>query len=386
MGPLLAFADAALEGAFEAEFHARRLPLDRLYLTVVVCLDVLLLIWKLAPQGRSFACALLATEALAAAALLLWQRRQPAAYLARRSATIAVFVVAHALVRSGRRAGVVQRRCMPHALWPYCSPMMPSLPLMCAASPRRFPRTTSPWGWCTPAPLPHAAARRRRLGRPRWAGKRCSGCTRRCCSSSPGPACLQCSARSRSSEGWSQAHQGLQAQLPWGRYQPSSPLSACRLACRTAVWAQAAAVGALMLPPVAARRLAVSTQLCASAGARYAAAVRLVCSAVGCLLPPVLGAEVQELALRLPESAAVHMVSGLAQLALSFAAPLAVLVRRELRARLEFARARGDAAAVAGLRHRGRSWQLSPIEWSLVGATLWCLSLCAAAALHGPPE
>lgn len=144
------------------------------------------------------------------------------------------------------------------------------------------------------------------------------------------------------------------------------------------MWALAATVGALMLPPVAARRLAVSSQLCSTAPARYAHAVRRVCFVVAHMLPPALGAGVSEVAARLPEPVAYHMLSGLAQLLLSFVAPLMVLARSEHRARLEFAAAHGDRAAVAGLVQWRERWQLSPLEWCLLTAAVLCLSLFAA--------
>ena len=150
------------------------------------------------------------------------------------------------------------------------------------------------------------------------------------------------------------------------------------------MWAQAAAVGALMLPPVAARRLEVSTSLCPSAGARYAHAVSGMCALVACVLPPALGAAVWDVTLQLPDAAAYHMLSGLAQLLLSFAAPLAVLASREHRARLEFAAARRHGAAVAGLARWRQRWRLSAFEWSLLAAWLWCLSLYAA-KFYGVP-
>lgn len=148
------------------------------------------------------------------------------------------------------------------------------------------------------------------------------------------------------------------------------------------MWAQGAAVAALLLPPVAARRWQVSAQLCASAGARYAHAVSSMCSLVACLLPPAMGAAVWQAAQQLPEPAAYLMVSALAQLVLSYAVPVAVLARRELHARCEFAAARGDAAAVAGLLRWRQRWRLTPLEWGLVAATVWCCSLLFA-TVHG---
>lgn len=151
---------------------------------------------------------------------------------------------------------------------------------------------------------------------------------------------------------------------------------------RTAVWVQAATVGALMLPPVAAHRLQLSTQLCADVGARYAYAMTMLCAGVACILPPAMGADVLQLAARLPEPAAYHLFSGLMQLGLCVAAPLAVLARRELRARLLFASERGDAEVVECLHSWGQRWELSPIEMSLVVAAVLVPSLTAAAALN----
>lgn len=147
------------------------------------------------------------------------------------------------------------------------------------------------------------------------------------------------------------------------------------------MWAQGAAVGALLLPPVAARRLAVSTQLCASAGARYAHAVSSVCRLLAFAMPPMLGADVWDMARQLPEPAAYHLGSTLAQLLCSAAAPLAVLARRELHARLQFAAARGDLAAVAGLQRWRQRWLLSPLQWGLVAVMACYLSLLAATYL-----
>lgn len=99
VGPLLSFADPALEAGFVAQLHARRLHQDHLCLLVMAALDLLVLLWKLAPRRRWAACALLASEALIGAGLLRWLRRRPASFLAHRSAVIAALTVLHALVR-----------------------------------------------------------------------------------------------------------------------------------------------------------------------------------------------------------------------------------------------------------------------------------------------
>ena len=127
VGPLLAFADPHLEAAFVASFSAARLSGDLLHQSAVVMLNVLTLVWKLAPRRRWAACALVGLEALVAAGLVLWHRRRPQSYLRHRSAALAAMCVAHALVRRAAGAGNGPAAGLPCAV-PWLAQLMPQLP------------------------------------------------------------------------------------------------------------------------------------------------------------------------------------------------------------------------------------------------------------------
>lgn len=139
----------------------------------------------------------------------------------------------------------------------------------------------------------------------------------------------------------------------------------------------------LLLPPLAARRRRVSLQLCPSAEERYGQAARMLGAGLTLVLPPPMALGVVP-ATPLPDTAAFYLLTSVAQLVLSFAAPLAWLARREWRARVEFARSQRAALAAASLHRRARSWRLGPIEWGTLAAALWCCGLVIAAKFAGP--
>ena len=149
-----------------------------------------------------------------------------------------------------------------------------------------------------------------------------------------------------------------------------------------AAWAQAGVLAVLLHPASLARSRNVSLQLCAQADARYAAAARLAGAAAGCMLPPPLGGAAVQAAARLSGPAAYQLVNVAAQLAITLVAPLAVLHRRELRQRRQFARERRSAPAAAGLLARQRSVRVGlpgAAGAALLAALLWT----AACALAG---
>ena len=143
-------------------------------------------------------------------------------------------------------------------------------------------------------------------------------------------------------------------------------------------------MGALLLPPLAARRRHVSLQLCAAAEARYGWAVGELSTLLALVLPPPMPVGVVA-PKALPDTAAYYMLTSVAQLVLSFAAPLAWLARREWRARVEFARSQRAAAAVQSLHRQARGWRLGPLQWCMLAAVVWCWGL-AIAQLTGPGQ
>lgn len=149
--------------------------------------------------------------------------------------------------------------------------------------------------------------------------------------------------------------------------------------CRHAVWSQAATVGALLLPPFAARRRRVSLQLCPTAGARYSRAAAVLNTALTLVLPAPMAVWVLT-PQPLPDAASFYLLTTILQLLASFAMPLLWLARREWRARVQFARGQRDAAAAASLHQRARQWRLGPIEWVALTAALWCIGLAVARA------
>ncbi|PRW57190.1 Peptide-N4-(N-acetyl-beta-glucosaminyl) asparagine amidase A [Chlorella sorokiniana] len=164
-----------------------------------------------------------------------------------------------------------------------------------------------------------------------------------------------------------------------GQLVPWTAVFACvlPLPIKHAVWSQAVTVGALLLPPVAARRRRVSLQLCPTADARYNRAVAVLNTALTMVLPPPMAVWVLT-PHPLPDAAAFYLITTLMQLLASFALPLLWLARREWRARIQFARGQRDAAAVASLHRQAQQWRLGPIEWTALSAALWCIGLCIA--------
>lgn len=151
----------------------------------------------------------------------------------------------------------------------------------------------------------------------------------------------------------------------------SLPLTPVPRPHRHAVLWQTVTVTALLLPPCAARRRSVSLLLCPTAERHYGQAAAMLRTALTCMLPHpgalwVAGTEVPS------DTAAYYMLTAMAQLLLSYAAPLACLARREWRARLMLAQER-CSPAVQALHRRAEQWQMGPFEWVAAIALLWCL-------------
>ena len=243
---------------------------------------------------------------------------------------------------------------------------------------------------CSPCrPRPHAT-----LVPPACCPACASGWWRCCTSWCPGqpssPACCRCPS-SEAAAGTDGVH--VPAQLLGPCAHVGSCLAATSLPthptfisppmlppiCRHAIWSQAATVGTLLLPPLAARRRRVSLQLCPTSGARYSQAAGALNAAVTIVLPPPMAVWV--LAPQpLPGAAAFYLLTAIMQLLASFVMPLLWLARREWRARIQFARGQRDAAVVASLHRRARQWCLGPVECAASCAALWCIGLAVARA------
>lgn len=140
--------------------------------------------------------------------------------------------------------------------------------------------------------------------------------------------------------------------------------------------AQVTTVAVTLLPPVAARRRRSSLLLCPSADARYACVVRGINTAFGYILPGAAGRWVAEA--WLSDRAAYHMLAAAAQLVFTLVLPLVTLARREWRQRLDFARRRRMATAVAGLQRWSQQWRHSAAELLLWAALAWAGGLVVA--------
>ncbi len=99
VGPLLSFSDPALESAFLASLHKRRLRMDCLYLSTIAGDNLLLMLLRLVPRAEwQLACPLL-LDALAALLLLLcWYLAGSAAFIRHRPWLIGSMLVLHAVV------------------------------------------------------------------------------------------------------------------------------------------------------------------------------------------------------------------------------------------------------------------------------------------------